>query len=1089
MKNSIIVSGLIILSCTICPGQKPVSYFIRDYPSKEIKALSRNNKIIQDNRGVLYFGNENGCILEYDGANWHSIPVTNSLITAMNQDEKGRIYVGSSGEFGYLEPDKSGEMIYHSLMDKVRKEDKNITEIWDIETQGEDVFFRSIERVFRLHKGNISAFRNSYGWFGLMFTLRNQIFVTIDHKGIILQLTGDTLIKVYEGNEFKNSIINSATDYSIKKKLLSSYYAFFLFIHEDKNTRPAFRLERFPAAPGEPLGVYSLGKSRSVLGIENKGVMIMDTNGGELMRINEQNSLPLSTLNNLYQDRFQSIWITTDNGISRADASLPFNYLSNISGASSRMITNTLQYKGTTYFSTEHEFFKLGNKGELVGTNLNAQIYTEPADSSKSHLIAIGRNALFEIRENKALPLLIFPKQLYAYDFFISRQFPDRIFIGSNDGLFLIRFNQDQWTWEGIVEGITENIQFVVEDPIGNLWLTLSSKQGLIRLEPEVTSGTLYSSDVDYKKQYFNPPELVTASWIRGFRLKNHILFGTDKGLWNFDEETQKFQRDCSLGKQFCDGTHAVYVLSETPDERIFIAGMQHITDDMGFCVPQPDGSYEWYTAPFNCIPGPLDVYNAFVESDGKVWLATNEGLIRYYPELDTGILQDFNTLIREVSTEHDSILFHGTYYKEVPGIDGVAKIKVASLEQPEFMKPVLTYRFNSVKFSFSAVSFIREDQNSYQYKLDGFDRDWSSWTSENSKEYTNLREGKYVFHVKGKNVFGSESDEALYAFTILPPWYRTLWSYAGFALMAILLVYLIVKLTVRRLKASNVLLENNVKERTREITQKNSQLEQQKEELLSTLENLQKTRDQLIESEKMAALGGLVAGVAHEINTPVGVGITAVSTLQEKLQKMAVQYKNDEISRKDFKEFFESVDCAALLIQKNLERTASLIQSFKQVSVDQVTEQQRVFALKEYLDDILISLKPKFIDKKIAFKIECDEELQLKSYPGIYAQIFTNMLLNSLQHGFPEKNSGIVQIKASLDKNILKIIYRDDGAGVSPKDLPHIFEPFYTSDQHRGTGLGLNIVYNLIKQKLHGTISCISEPGQGALFTIEVPA
>jgi signal transduction histidine kinase len=265
-------------------------------------------------------------------------------------------------------------------------------------------------------------------------------------------------------------------------------------------------------------------------------------------------------------------------------------------------------------------------------------------------------------------------------------------------------------------------------------------------------------------------------------------------------------------------------------------------------------------------------------------------------------------------------------------------------------------------------------------------------------------------------------------------------------------------------------------------------ELVQQKEELQLTLENLQKTQEQLVESEKMAAIGGLVAGVAHEINTPVGIGITAISSLQEDIQRMAGLYEKEEISRKDFREFLQSSGDVSKLIQKNLERTASLVQSFKQVSTDQVTEQQRVFELKEYLNDILVSLQPKFSRKTIDFKIDCDDKLKLDSYPGVYAQIFTNLLLNSLQHGFPETNTGTISIEADINKDRLKIQYTDDGAGISRKDLPHIFEPFYTSDQHRGTGLGLNIIYNLVRQKLHGTITCESEPGKGVLFKIDVP-
>jgi len=155
---------------------------------------------------------------------------------------------------------------------------------------------------------------------------------------------------------------------------------------------------------------------------------------------------------------------------------------------------------------------------------------------------------------------------------------------------------------------------------------------------------------------------------------------------------------------------------------------------------------------------------------------------------------------------------------------------------------------------------------------------------------------------------------------------------------------------------------------------------------------------------------------------------------------------------------------------------------------VDQMSEQQRVFNLKSYFNDIIRSLSPKFKHKDITFNIDCDDKLEVDSFPGAYSQIFTNFLLNTFAHGFYEREKGTVTISAIKNNNILRLEYRDDGAGISRNDLPHIFEPFYTSDQHRGTGLGLNIVHNLVKQKLHGSISCESEPGKGVIFRIEIP-
>jgi signal transduction histidine kinase len=393
----------------------------------------------------------------------------------------------------------------------------------------------------------------------------------------------------------------------------------------------------------------------------------------------------------------------------------------------------------------------------------------------------------------------------------------------------------------------------------------------------------------------------------------------------------------------------------------------------------------------------------------------------------------------------------------------------------------VLPYFQHDLSFTFAVLDFNDPVRNRYAYKLEGYQQEWIETDADNRiATYTNLNPGEYVFRLKGSNNDGLWNEEgATVKITIRPPFWKTTLAYVAYGILFLLLLRGYIFWRTGKLRKEKIILEKQVNERTEELLL-------QKEELQSTLENLQKTQEQLIESEKMAALGGLVAGVAHEINTPVGIGITAISNLIAEVQKMAELYKKDALSRGDFREFLQSGYEAGILIQKNLERTATLIQSFKQVSVDQVSEQQRVFGLRDYLNDILSSLQPKFREKKIDFIIECDNQLELNSYPGVYAQIFTNLLLNSLQHGFHEKGEGTITIKAEMHNQLLNILYSDDGTGINRKDLPHIFEPFYTSDKRMGTGLGLNIVYNLVKQKLYGNIS-VKEP-EGASFKIEIP-
>ncbi len=265
--------------------------------------------------------------------------------------------------------------------------------------------------------------------------------------------------------------------------------------------------------------------------------------------------------------------------------------------------------------------------------------------------------------------------------------------------------------------------------------------------------------------------------------------------------------------------------------------------------------------------------------------------------------------------------------------------------------------------------------------------------------------------------------------------------------------------------------------------------LQEKNEELVKTLQELQSTQAQLIESEKMAALGNLVAGVAHEINTPVGISVTAASVLTEDATDLLNSYKSGKMKRAELETFLETAIESSNMILANLKRAADLIHSFKQVAVDQSSELQRCFKVKEYLEEIILSLVANLKKAKHSVKIEGDETLTLDSYPGAFSQIVTNLVMNSLMHAYDEENSG--QIHLSFKREVEQVIfqYSDDGKGISPENLSKVFDPFFTTSRTQGgTGLGLHIVYNLVTQRLKGTIHCESQVGFGTKFIIQLP-
>jgi len=286
-----------------------------------------------------------------------------------------------------------------------------------------------------------------------------------------------------------------------------------------------------------------------------------------------------------------------------------------------------------------------------------------------------------------------------------------------------------------------------------------------------------------------------------------------------------------------------------------------------------------------------------------------------------------------------------------------------------------------------------------------------------------------------------------------------------------------------QQIRQLNEELEERVDMRTLQLKQTNKQLQ-------TSLSQLQQTQEQLVESEKMASLGNLVAGVAHEINTPIGVGVTAVSYLQSNVEKYNKLYLNEQLTQKDFNEFIESTTEATGIIMSNLQRAANLVHSFKQVAVDQSTDERREFNVKQYVNEILQSLNPKLKKTSINIILNIPDDLIIYNTPGTFYQIITNLVMNSLIHAFDDTTQAEISITINyIREHEIQLNFNDNGKGVPEENLKKVFEPFFTTNrQNGGSGLGMHIVYNLVTQKLGGQIQIHSESGKGTEFIIVFP-
>lgn len=272
-------------------------------------------------------------------------------------------------------------------------------------------------------------------------------------------------------------------------------------------------------------------------------------------------------------------------------------------------------------------------------------------------------------------------------------------------------------------------------------------------------------------------------------------------------------------------------------------------------------------------------------------------------------------------------------------------------------------------------------------------------------------------------------------------------------------------------------------------VAQRTAALQQAHDEVSQAIDRLHETRDSLVRSEKMAALGGLVAGVAHELNTPLGNSLMAISTLSDETQRFKEDLKAS-LRKSTLEAWIKCVEQAAEISARNLTRASDLVVSFKQVAVDQSSAQRRHFLLDDLVHEILMTLKPSYARKPIQFIVEVEPKIKIDSYPGHLGQILTNLITNAIMHGFEDERDGIITVRGfalGADKIVLAVV--DDGKGIAPDLIDRVFDPFVTTRMGRGgTGLGLNICYNAATHVLGGNITVQSTLGNGSCFTVCIP-
>ncbi|MCK4663134.1 MAG: SpoIIE family protein phosphatase [Bacteroidales bacterium] len=842
------------------------SPFIRNYTPNDYKGSSQNWAIVQDKRGIMYFGNNYG-VLEFDGKNWRLIETSNkSVVRSLAIDNNGTIYVGASGEFGFLASDSTGTLKYISLINKLKEEDRNFGDVWRAYTTSHGIYFLTLDKIFLLNNDTINVLQVQLAsQFG--FLINDTVFIIQKDKGLyilknnkpcLLPYTkkfatdiGRTIILPYSENEilivtdnifyiYNYEILTNQTsissDYSNKYDSLSIVKEFFTEIDQYiyNNTLYAYT---------------TIGKDYYALATLNGGIIIMGHKGELIRIINKNRGLQSNTVLNLFIDNNRNLWATLSNGISEIEISSPITKFNDLNGLEGTVLSvikyNKKIYAGTingVYYLPEYEMNITNDKYNFLHI-ANTKSTCWDFFPINNTLFASGRFGVACILDTLLKELNKIGK-IFCFDY--SNKFPNHIFVGLVDGFACVEIkfpdkNNNVSPYQAVkiidqikFKNINNTIRKIVCDTNGDIMLT-TFYNGLIHLK--FINNDLYNPQLT---RYDTTHGLPNLKYNIIFKINNDLIVATQRGFYkaimptgyNSNDTLVKFFPDTTYSKYFYDNSLAVYQIYVDSTNEIWISA----DDGIGTMKKNNDGTYKWNKAPFKKIS---NCSNFYYDEDGIVWFCTNNGLFRYNTNIKKDYNIPFHSLIRKVTLGKDSVIFQGTYYNDSLKINNY--FTTASLTQPKKLIPEMDYNNNSMTFEFSSAFYENISANQFQYILEGFDKEWSDWTNETKKEYTNLHEGTYFFKVKAKNIFEYESTEAIYEFTILPPLYRTIFAYIIYILIFILIFYFGIRLNTKRLKALNVRLEKIVKERTFEIHSQKKEIQVQAEQLLEINNELEK--------------------------------------------------------------------------------------------------------------------------------------------------------------------------------------------------------------------------------------------------------
>ncbi|HLP60844.1 MAG TPA: ATP-binding protein, partial [Candidatus Deferrimicrobium sp.] len=1025
------------------PGCDYGAKYFRNYSREDYNCQPQNWSIIQDKRGMIYSANQ-GAVLEYDGVSWKEIPIPGKNARSITVDNKGTIYIGGNNEIGFL-ASNNGVLRYASLTHLLDAKYRDFGYVWRTYATEHGIYFCTTQFLFLFDRDNIKVWPTETS-FSPPFICGEKLLIRQKNYGL-MEMRSGRLHMLPRGEAFALESIYAIVEFSPGTLLIgTSTKGFFLY---KNNSLEPFKTEALDAVSVNQLtyGVR-LSEGNFAFATVNGGISIIDNRGQLKWHCDTSLGLPDNTIWHIYEDPGQNLWLALNNGITKIEYRSPFSIYDQRYGLKG-MVFSAARFgsNGRLYAGTVSGLFAMNEKGLFMPVP-GIPGYCHALLPWGDSLLAATDKGIFQVNENNNIQQLC---EVPAYVFHFSGKNTLPILAGTGRGLVSLSFNAQtrQWDTGKFLKDIDEEIRTISRDPQGDLWLA-SPGEGVIKISLPATPGDNQTAPIIRRFPTSSFPPGVETHVFYG---AGHTIIATGKGIFRWDEKVAGFVPDLTFGVEFAGGEmgKSVFRITEDANKNIWF----HSNGQNMAAIPQAGGSYRIYSNEFLRIPlNHLDsIYPDPLES--SVWFAGVDALIRF--DTRAGFagppdLTPFLTFIRGVWANETFI----------SGGDVNAPLEPGKIQLPE-----LPFNRRSLRFSFAAPFFEAEEKTLYQCRLEGYDPDWTAWSSETRKDYTNLEPGLNVFRVRAKNIYGRISAEAVFRFKLLPPWYRSWWAYLFYILAAFLMVVLLVKWRSAKLMLEKQQLEALVADRTREINRKNEQL------------------------EEMARIkSNFFANISHEFRTPLTL---ILGPLEQMIETAAGSREQNKLK----------------LMRRNAQRLLNLINQLLELSkFDSGT-----ITLKASPRDIVsfskglvssFELLTARKDQGLTFQTA---EAEIIAYFDVtrMEEVLGNLLINAVKFTPAGGTITVVVDRHPLEapgfpNGYVELQINDTGPGIPPGQLAKIFDRFYYSENiyeynQKGSGIGLSIARELVELH-HGTITVESvesvkskeEEHSGSRFTVRLP-